>query len=93
MTLDTKRVISDYLRHELLQDRPDFVVADDTNLLTEHVIDSLGIFMLISFLEEKYGIVVDADEVLVENFETLADITRLVEDKLEPASSRSVALS
>jgi acyl carrier protein len=87
MTSDIRNAVRDYLRRELLEDRPDFALADDTNLLTEHVVDSLGIFMLITFLEEEFGIVIDADEVLVEHFETVADIASLIEGKLEHATT------
>lgn len=91
MTSDIRNVVSEYLHRELMQDRPNYELTDDTDLLTAHIIDSLGIFMLVTFLEEKFGIVVDADEVLVEHFETIARITDFVERKLEAgAAVRSV---
>jgi acyl carrier protein len=83
MTSDILNATRDYVRRELMQERPGLVLTDETNLLTEHIIDSLGIFMLVTFLEEKFGIVVDADEVLVENFETMTAVAALVESKLE----------
>jgi acyl carrier protein len=89
--LDVRDAIRDYVRRELLQDRPAFVLTDDTDLLTEHIIDSLGIFMLVTFLEERFGIVVDADEVLVEHFETIADVAGLVEAKLEAVAATKSA--
>lgn len=82
MTSDIRSKVRDYLRRELLQDRPDFALTDDTDLLGEHIIDSLGIFMLVTYLEEQFGIVIDADDVLVEHFETVADVADLVESKL-----------
>jgi acyl carrier protein len=82
MSLETRDAIREYLRRELMQDRPDFLLTDDTNLLTEHIIDSLAIFMLTTFLEERFGIVIDADDVLVEHFETVNAVARLVESKL-----------
>jgi acyl carrier protein len=87
MTSETRQAIRDYLHRELMQDRPDFLLTDETNLLTEHIVDSLGIFLLVTFLEERFGIVVDADEVLVEHFETVAAVARLVEAK-RPASDQ-----
>ena len=87
MTLDVRNPIRDYVRRELLQDRPGFVLNDDTDLLTGHIIDSLGIFTLVTFLEEHFGIVVDADEVLVEHFETVADVANLVEAKLQASAA------
>jgi acyl carrier protein len=85
MTSDIRSAVRDYLSRELMEDRADIILTDETNLLTEHIVDSLGIFMLITFLEERFGIAVDADEVLVENFETVADVAKLVEAKLQPA--------
>jgi acyl carrier protein len=91
MNSDIRNAIRGYVQRELMQDRPDLTLEDDTDLLREHIIDSLGIFMLVTFLEEQYGIVVDADEVLVEHFETLADVTSLVESKLEAAAAAKSA--
>jgi acyl carrier protein len=88
MSSDVRNTIRQYLTGEFSQDRTDFELRDDTNLLAEHVVDSLGIFMLIAFLEDQYGISIDADEVLIENFETVAAIGRMVETKLEPASAK-----
>ena len=91
MTSDIRHAIRDYLVREHVQDRPGFVLTDDTNLLTDHVIDSLGIFMLVTYLEERFGIVIDADEVLVEHFETVADAANLVELKLEARAAAASA--
>jgi acyl carrier protein len=89
--LNIQQAIHDYVSRELLQDRPGFVLTDQTDLLTEHIIDSLGIFTLVTFLEEKFGIVIDADEVLVEHFETVADVATLVEAKLAGAAKAQTA--
>lgn len=90
MTSDIRNVIRDYVRRELMQDRSDYRLNDETNLLTDHIVDSLGIFTLVTFLEEKFGIVVDPDEILVENFETMTQVANFVEGKLEAgAAARS----
>jgi acyl carrier protein len=84
MNSDIRNAIREYLTKEFGQDRPDFTLSDDTNLLQAQIIDSLGIFMLTAFLEERYGITIDPDEVLIEHFETIVDVSRFVESKLEP---------
>jgi acyl carrier protein len=89
MNSDIRNTIRGYLQRELMQDRSDMSLDDGLDLLKEHIIDSLAIFMLIAFLEEQYGITIDADELLIENFQTVASIARMVEIKLEPASARS----
>jgi len=82
MTSDIRKAIREYVRGDLLQDRPTFVLTDDTDLLTEHIIDSLGIFTLVTFLEERFGLVIDADEVVVEHFGTIAEVANFIEAKL-----------
>ncbi len=53
-------------------------LKEDTSLI-DGAMDSLGIVKTISFLERDFGIKVDEDEILPENFETigaLADFAR-----------------
>ena len=78
---DIKGNIKDYILEEFVPDG-DIDVEDDTNLLEEEVVDSLGIFTLVSFIENKFNVSVDAEEVNLDNFETLSSITKLVESKL-----------
>jgi acyl carrier protein len=77
---DIKADIKEYILEEFVPDG-DVDVEDDTNLLEEEVIDSLGIFTLISFIEGKFDVSIDAEEVNLDNFETLNNITKLVESK------------
>ena len=78
---DIKTNIKDYILEEFVPDG-DIDVADDTNLLEEEVVDSLGIFTLVSFIENKFSVSIEAEEVNLDNFETLSSITKLVESKL-----------
>jgi len=54
-------------------------LADDYPLLENHVIDSLGIFQLVGYLETEYDITIDESELIPEKFATLASIAELVE--------------
>lgn len=54
---------------------------DDTNLLEEEIIDSLGIFTLVSFVEDNFGVKVEPEEVNLENFETVEAVAKLVQSK------------
>ncbi len=50
-------------------------------LIENHVIDSLGLFMLVSFVETRFGVQVGDEELVPENFGTLDAIADLVERK------------
>lgn len=57
-------------------------VKDDDSLLQMNVIDSLGVFRLIAFLEETFALTVEESDMVPENFQSLNDIERFVASKL-----------
>jgi acyl carrier protein len=57
-------------------------LEDATPLITGGILDSISTVKLVSFLEEKYDIEFNAHEISVDNLNTLADITRIVDSKL-----------
>jgi acyl carrier protein len=56
-------------------------IAHDRDLLAEGIIDSLGITELIAFLQEKYAIEVDDDDIDAENFRSIDGIAAFVAKK------------
>lgn len=54
----------------------------DVSLLEQGIVDSTGILELIHFLEERYGIKVQDDELLPENLDTIGNICAFLERKL-----------
>jgi acyl carrier protein len=78
---DTMAAIRDFVMEEFVSD-DDIDIDETTNLLEEEVVDSLGIFTLVAFIESKFSVSVDAAEVNLQNFETLTSITKLVDSKL-----------
>ncbi|HEX3631697.1 MAG TPA: acyl carrier protein [Casimicrobiaceae bacterium] len=57
-------------------------VAPDTDIIGEGLVDSLAIFKLIAFVEETFGVTIEPDEVLLENFQTLRAVRNLIVKKL-----------
>ena len=72
--------ISDFIGNEFMQGtgRPEA----DTNLLQDEIIDSLGIFTLVGFVESQFKVKVEPEEVNIGNFESVSAIAKLVESKL-----------
>ncbi|WP_234446603.1 acyl carrier protein [Luteimonas sp. MC1750] len=50
------------------------VPATDASLLESGVIDSMGVLLLVTWLEQDFGFVVDDDEVLPDNLDSIAAI-------------------
>jgi acyl carrier protein len=61
-------------------------VKDDEPLLTTNIIDSLGSFRMIAFLEETFPLTIEDTDMVPENFQTLNDIEIFVAGKLGKAS-------
>ncbi len=62
-------------------------IADDTSFMEEHILDSTGFIELITFIEETYGLVVDDQEMVPENFDSLARIEGYVARKRAAAAA------
>jgi acyl carrier protein len=57
-------------------------VTDEQSLVESGVIDSLGIFRLVAFLEENFRVRIGDEEIVGENFESIVSIERFVMKKL-----------
>lgn len=53
-------------------------LTDDYPLLENRVIDSLGLFRIVGFLEDEYGVKIADSELVPTNFATLAQIAEMV---------------
>jgi acyl carrier protein len=54
-------------------------VAPDTEIIAQNLLDSMDLLRLVSFLEETFGVSLDPDLLVPENFATPADIAALLE--------------
>jgi acyl carrier protein len=55
---------------------------EETSFLQSGIIDSTGILELVSFLEETYGITIQDEELIPENFDSLNNIDKFLCNKL-----------
>jgi len=60
-------------------------LKDNEPLLTTNIIDSLGSFRMIAFLEETFPLTIEDTDMVPENFQTLNDVERFVAGKLGTA--------
>lgn len=58
-------------------------VNNDDPLLKTNVIDSLGVFRLIAFLEDTFPLTNEESDMVPENFQSLDDIESFVVGKLQ----------
>lgn len=77
-----KATVKDFILREFLPGARESELTDATPLVTGAILDSLATVQLVAFLEERYGIEVQAHEASVDHLNTLDDIASLVMSKL-----------
>lgn len=55
---------------------------DDTSLIDEGIIDSTGVLELVGFLEQEFSIVVEDEELLPENLDSINNVVAYLERKM-----------
>ncbi len=79
---DIKEEIRQYVLSECLPGEKPSNLHDDTPLRTSGILDSVGTLHMVSFIEERFGIEVEAHEAGVENFDRVEDIAAFIQRKL-----------
>lgn len=81
MTYDEQNVRSLLRRYLLTEVPPGEDLTDDTHLQTTGILDSIATLNLIMFMEQEFGIEVEAHEVNVSNFDRISDMLAFVARK------------
>lgn len=80
-TTEIHDTIKDHIMSEFLAGEDPDALTDDTPLISGGILDSISTVKLVTFLEETYGVQFDAHEISTDYLDTLADITKTVEEK------------
>jgi acyl carrier protein len=56
-------------------------IGPDDDLIRGDVVDSLGLIELVDFIEERFGVRIDDDDVVIANFRDIRSIERLIDGK------------
>ena len=76
-----EEAVRGYILKEFLPGEDPVELTDSTPLVTGGILDSLATLKLVAFLEERFGITVQAHEVDVDHLDTIADIAKLVRSR------------
>ena len=87
MTTDNmKEEIRQFILSEFLPGEKAANLQDETPLRTSGILDSVATLRLVTFVEERFGIQVEAHEASVENFDSINSIAAFIESKKTVAS-------
>ena len=74
-----KETLKKFIQENLVHEVQGQELADDEPLIERGVIDSMGLMQILLFLEEQTGIRIPDEEVLLDNFQTIASIEQTVQ--------------
>jgi acyl carrier protein len=74
--------IKDFILQEFLPGTRPSELTESTPLITGAILDSLATLKLVAFLEEQFGIEIQAHEAGVDHLNTIQDIASLVRSKV-----------
>ncbi|MGA9923492.1 MAG: acyl carrier protein [Isosphaeraceae bacterium] len=82
---DIEKVVHGYILNEFLPGEDPRELTDRTPLITGGILDSITTLKLVVFLEEHFGITVEAHEAGVEHLDSIGQIARLIAAKKQAA--------
>jgi acyl carrier protein len=74
-------ILKEYIKSELINGAAEVELDKDTPLFASGLIDSMGFFRLVAFIEERFAIQVLNEELVPENFQTLAVLRQFLHNK------------
>ena len=76
-----KASIRDYILENFLFTSNQDALEDSASFLEEGIVDSTGVLELVMFVEEKFGVSVEDEEIVPENFDSVEGLVRYVQQK------------
>lgn len=79
---DYKPQIRQFIEDNFLMGSQDTAFADTDSFMKRRIIDSTGFLELVMFLEETWGVVVEDDEMVPENLDSLEALQQYLSRKV-----------
>ncbi len=73
--------IRDYVARNLLFSDNRFGYDDDASFLQEGIVDSVGVLELVLFVEETFGVEVNDQEIIPDNFDSVDKLAGYIRSK------------
>jgi acyl carrier protein len=68
--MDSRNILKSFIETDLLGGQAAQVGYDD-DLLLSGLVNSLGVMRLVAFAQERFGVTIPAEDVIIEHFQTI----------------------
>jgi acyl carrier protein len=82
-SMTVKDQIRQYIAENFLFSDDGYELSESASFLEEGIVDSTGVLELVMFVEETFGIVVEDEEIVPENFDSVAQLAGYVQRKMQ----------
>jgi acyl carrier protein len=73
--------LKQYIIREFMFDKDASILDNDVPLIENGILDSLGIFALVAFIQERFRVTISHQDIVLENFKTINRIRDLISRK------------
>lgn len=78
---EIQQTVHEYILEHFLPGEDPSELTAETPLITGGILDSISTLKLVVFLEDKFGVTVEAHEAGIENLDSIDLISRMIETK------------
>lgn len=76
--MNIKAILEKFIVDELLMGKGQDDIGPETSLISSGILDSLSLIRLINFVEEQFNLLVEDEDVVPDNFETINALGALI---------------
>ena len=81
--MTVKDKIRQYIAENFLFSDDGYHLSESASFLEDGIVDSTGVLELVMFVEETFDIVVEDEEIVPENFDSVAQLAGYVQRKMQ----------
>jgi acyl carrier protein len=81
---ESVEIVVDWIKENCLKNNSDVDITADTSLLVSNILDSIAFLSLVTYLEGRFQVKIDEDDMSPENFETPQTVMSLVDSLKSP---------
>lgn len=84
--MEIKNTLKNYIVTEIMHEKEMGVLGDDTALIEDGIIDSMGLIELVLFIEKQFGVAVAEEEMDIDNFKSVNALADFIQGKMTAAT-------
>jgi acyl carrier protein len=79
---NVEELVRQYIAQNILFSNNGYPYADDASFLDEGIIDSMNVLELVAFVEEKFGITVQDQDIVPDHFDSVSKLAAYVRRRM-----------